>query len=187
METEAKPMLMKLGVVSSSSDHTSMIVSLNLFVALLCTCIIIGHYLEKNRWINESITALIIVCKSSSWRHWTIFRYDFQNWLLFFRWYCRVYVLVVLSCLPLKERVHIYWYSVKTFSSSIFFHLSYSMQGKSSFSFIYCFGWSWNHLLTIWLVLKISSEEEAIFPEHHYYHVVWCHRYADIFCNYIRR
>ncbi|KAK4795939.1 hypothetical protein SAY86_028265 [Trapa natans] len=44
----------------SSSDHTSVIVSLNLFVALLCMCIVAGHYLEKNRWMNESITALAI-------------------------------------------------------------------------------------------------------------------------------
>lgn len=43
-----------------TSDHAS-VVSLNIFVALLCTCIIIGHLLEENRWINESITALLIV------------------------------------------------------------------------------------------------------------------------------
>ncbi|KGN46191.1 sodium/hydrogen exchanger 2 [Cucumis sativus] len=41
------------------ADHTS-VVSLNLFVALLCGCIVIGHLLEENRWINESITALVI-------------------------------------------------------------------------------------------------------------------------------
>ena len=43
-----------------TSDHAS-VVSMNLFVALLCACIIIGHLLEENRWINESITALVIV------------------------------------------------------------------------------------------------------------------------------
>ncbi|AES91776.2 Na+/H+ exchanger 1 [Medicago truncatula] len=42
-----------------TSDHAS-VVSLNIFVALLCTCIVIGHLLEENRWINESITALLI-------------------------------------------------------------------------------------------------------------------------------
>ncbi|KAL1372568.1 hypothetical protein HN51_002693 [Arachis hypogaea] len=42
-----------------SSDHAS-VVSMNLFVALLCACIIIGHLLEKNPWLNESITALLI-------------------------------------------------------------------------------------------------------------------------------
>ncbi|XP_022758088.1 sodium/hydrogen exchanger 2-like isoform X2 [Durio zibethinus] len=34
--------------------------SITLFVALLCSCIVIGHLLEKNRWFNESITALAI-------------------------------------------------------------------------------------------------------------------------------
>ncbi|XP_057965163.1 sodium/hydrogen exchanger 1-like [Malania oleifera] len=34
--------------------------SLNLFVVLLCACIVIGHLLEKNRWMNESVTALVI-------------------------------------------------------------------------------------------------------------------------------
>ncbi|CAK8572397.1 unnamed protein product [Lathyrus sativus] len=43
----------------STSDHAS-IVSMNLFVALLCACIVLGHLLEENRWMNESITALLI-------------------------------------------------------------------------------------------------------------------------------
>ncbi|MBA0716217.1 hypothetical protein Golax_015067 [Gossypium laxum] len=34
---------------------------MNIFVALLCACIVIGHLLEDNRWMNESITAFIIV------------------------------------------------------------------------------------------------------------------------------
>ncbi|KAK9671832.1 hypothetical protein RND81_12G057400 [Saponaria officinalis] len=44
---------------NTTSHHTN-IVSINLFVALLCACTIIGHLLEENRWINESVTALII-------------------------------------------------------------------------------------------------------------------------------
>ncbi|XP_021281573.1 sodium/hydrogen exchanger 2-like [Herrania umbratica] len=43
----------------STSDHAS-VVSMNIFVALLCACIVIGHLLEENRWMNESITALVI-------------------------------------------------------------------------------------------------------------------------------
>ncbi|GAA0154637.1 secondary carrier transporter [Lithospermum erythrorhizon] len=43
----------------STSDHAS-VVSINLFVALLCACIVIGHLLEEHRWMNESITALAI-------------------------------------------------------------------------------------------------------------------------------
>lgn len=44
----------------STSDHQS-VVSINLFVALICACIVVGHLLEENRWMNESITALLIV------------------------------------------------------------------------------------------------------------------------------
>ncbi|XP_022760484.1 sodium/hydrogen exchanger 2-like [Durio zibethinus] len=50
--------LAKSGTISAS-DHSS-VVSMNLFVALLCGCIVIGHLLEENRWMNESITALAI-------------------------------------------------------------------------------------------------------------------------------
>ncbi|KAJ9181974.1 hypothetical protein P3X46_006015 [Hevea brasiliensis] len=42
-------------------SHHSSVESINLFVALLCACIIIGHLVEKSRWMNESITALAIV------------------------------------------------------------------------------------------------------------------------------
>ncbi|KAK3137498.1 hypothetical protein QOZ80_5BG0453090 [Eleusine coracana subsp. coracana] len=40
-------------------DYDS-IVSINIFIALLCGCIVIGHLLEGNRWVNESITALVM-------------------------------------------------------------------------------------------------------------------------------
>ncbi|XP_059632666.1 sodium/hydrogen exchanger 1-like [Cornus florida] len=53
------PLLANMGERLSSSDHAS-VVSMNLFVALLCACIVIGHLLEENRWMNESITALAI-------------------------------------------------------------------------------------------------------------------------------
>ncbi|RHN49351.1 putative cation/H+ exchanger, cation/H+ exchanger, CPA1 family, na+/H+ exchanger NHX -type [Medicago truncatula] len=43
----------------TTSDYAS-IISMNLFVALLCACIVIGHLLEENRWVNESITALLL-------------------------------------------------------------------------------------------------------------------------------
>ncbi|RWW35169.1 hypothetical protein GW17_00000025 [Ensete ventricosum] len=50
---------MNPGVVSAT-DYTS-VASINIFVALLCACIVIGHLLEEHRWINEAITALVIV------------------------------------------------------------------------------------------------------------------------------
>lgn len=46
-----------------TSDYAS-VISMNLFVALLCACIVIGHLLEENPWMNESITALLIVSLS---------------------------------------------------------------------------------------------------------------------------
>ncbi|AQK42147.1 Sodium/hydrogen exchanger [Zea mays] len=51
--------LLKSGGLSVS-DHDA-IVSINIFIALLCSCIVIGHLLEGNRWVNESITALVMV------------------------------------------------------------------------------------------------------------------------------
>ncbi|XP_059440480.1 sodium/hydrogen exchanger 2-like isoform X1 [Corylus avellana] len=61
MAIELSSILSRLQTLSTS-DHAS-VVSMNLFVALLCACIVIGHLLEENRWVNESITALSIgVC-----------------------------------------------------------------------------------------------------------------------------
>ncbi|GLT42009.1 hypothetical protein SLA2020_160330 [Shorea laevis] len=58
MAIDISSLFAKAGALSAS-DHAS-VVSMNLFVALLCACIVIGHLLEENRWINESITALAI-------------------------------------------------------------------------------------------------------------------------------
>ncbi|XP_045796517.1 sodium/hydrogen exchanger 2 isoform X1 [Trifolium pratense] len=52
-------MALHLFQMLKTSDYAS-VISMNLFVALLCACIVIGHLLEENRWINESITALLI-------------------------------------------------------------------------------------------------------------------------------
>lgn len=56
--------LVRLGILATTSDHKS-VVSINLFVTLLCGCIVIGHLLEESRWMNESITALAIVSSPS--------------------------------------------------------------------------------------------------------------------------
>ncbi|TVU17837.1 hypothetical protein EJB05_33897 [Eragrostis curvula] len=50
--------LLKAGGLAGT-DYDS-IVSINIFIALLCSCIVIGHLLEGNRWVNESITALVM-------------------------------------------------------------------------------------------------------------------------------
>ncbi|RLM69587.1 sodium/hydrogen exchanger 2-like [Panicum miliaceum] len=41
------------------ADYAS-IAAVGLFVALMCVCIVVGHLLEENRWMNESTTALFI-------------------------------------------------------------------------------------------------------------------------------
>lgn len=45
---------------STSYLSTSTIVSLCVFFALLCACIIVGHLLEEYRWASESIIALLL-------------------------------------------------------------------------------------------------------------------------------
>lgn len=65
MASSLNSVLGKLEIVSTS-DHAS-VVSMSLFVALLCACIVIGHLLEESRWMNESIVALLIV----SWENYS--------------------------------------------------------------------------------------------------------------------
>ncbi|MFS7985451.1 putative cation/H+ exchanger, CPA1 family, na+/H+ exchanger [Helianthus anomalus] len=46
--------------INLNTDHRQ-VVPITLFVAVLCLCLVIGHVLNENRWVNESITAIIIV------------------------------------------------------------------------------------------------------------------------------
>ncbi|GLT59654.1 hypothetical protein SLA2020_324620 [Shorea laevis] len=82
MPIEISSLLAKSGILAS--DHTS-VVSMNLFVALLCGCIVIGHLLEESRWMNESITALaiglctgVVILLTSGWKssHLLVFSED---------------------------------------------------------------------------------------------------------------
>ncbi|KAK9155432.1 hypothetical protein Sjap_002912 [Stephania japonica] len=52
------------GVVNGI-DHAQ-VVSVSLFVAVLCLIIVVGHLLGKGRWLNESITAILIGCISGT-------------------------------------------------------------------------------------------------------------------------
>ncbi|CAK7324562.1 unnamed protein product [Dovyalis caffra] len=45
---------------NAAKEH-GQVVPLTVFVAVLCLCLLIGHLLEENRWVNESITAILIV------------------------------------------------------------------------------------------------------------------------------
>ncbi|KAI4320811.1 hypothetical protein MLD38_034256 [Melastoma candidum] len=48
-------------VANLGNDHEQ-VVPITLFVAVLCLCLVVGHLLEESRWVNESITAIIIGC-----------------------------------------------------------------------------------------------------------------------------
>ncbi|RZR72489.1 hypothetical protein BHM03_00014068 [Ensete ventricosum] len=43
------------------ASAASVVVSITVFVALLCACLVIGHLLEGSRWANESIASLLLV------------------------------------------------------------------------------------------------------------------------------
>ncbi|KAG2682434.1 hypothetical protein I3760_11G191400 [Carya illinoinensis] len=43
------------------NDHEQ-VVPVTVFVAVLFLCLVIGHLLEENRWVNESIIAILIGC-----------------------------------------------------------------------------------------------------------------------------
>jgi sodium/hydrogen exchanger 8 len=58
--------MMGLGLGDPPADYGS-IAAVGLFVALMCVCIVVGHLLEENRWMNESTTALLIVSPSPSY------------------------------------------------------------------------------------------------------------------------
>lgn len=119
----------------STSDHAS-VVALNLFVALLCACIVLGHLLEENRWMNESITALLIVSSLNC----LLFQMKW-NHLLNELFGCRGLALVLPFCWLVKEKAHIFLSSVKISSSYIFCHPLYSMQGQSflhPFEYVTC-------------------------------------------------
>ncbi|XP_076938048.1 sodium/hydrogen exchanger 3-like [Bidens hawaiensis] len=53
-------LMAKMNTTSLAASEYAAVVNMNLFVALLCACIVIGHLLEESRWMNESITALLI-------------------------------------------------------------------------------------------------------------------------------
>ncbi|GJM99919.1 hypothetical protein PR202_ga17060 [Eleusine coracana subsp. coracana] len=49
--------------VAAAGGNSATVVSICVFTAVLCLCLVAGHLLEENKWVNESITALIIVKK----------------------------------------------------------------------------------------------------------------------------
>ena len=66
MAFNSSSVVMRLGL--SSSPDAASVDSMTLFVLLLCACVLIGHLLEKSRWMTESVVAIIIV--SISTHYW---------------------------------------------------------------------------------------------------------------------
>ena len=52
-------LMTKVGL-SDAEDHM-VVVSVTLFVTLLCACIVMGHLMEEFHWVSESVTAIILV------------------------------------------------------------------------------------------------------------------------------
>ncbi|KAK9269627.1 hypothetical protein L1049_001404 [Liquidambar formosana] len=72
-----------------ASGHAQ-VVPITVFVAVLCLCLVVGHMLEENRWMNESITAIliglisgIIILCVSKWKSSHILRFDEELFFIY--------------------------------------------------------------------------------------------------------
>ncbi|GAA0169794.1 secondary carrier transporter [Lithospermum erythrorhizon] len=82
--------LMLYATSSVTNTSHAQVVPITVFVVILCLCLIIGHLLEENRWVNESITALFIGAISgtiilfvSSGKHSHILRFDEELFFIY--------------------------------------------------------------------------------------------------------
>ena len=64
-------------VVRNLAHEHKQVVSISLFVAILYLCLVIAHLLEENRWVNESIVAIIVVSLKPS-----LFEFFFFFWFI---------------------------------------------------------------------------------------------------------
>ncbi|XP_021906015.1 sodium/hydrogen exchanger 4 [Carica papaya] len=53
-------------LIDMIANEHKQVVPITVFVAVLTFCLLIGHLLEENRWVNESITAILIGCISGA-------------------------------------------------------------------------------------------------------------------------
>lgn len=49
-------------VAKNLADEHAQVVPISLFVAVLCLCLVVGHLIHENRWLNESIVAIVVGC-----------------------------------------------------------------------------------------------------------------------------
>ncbi|CAF2327906.1 BnaA10g09580D [Brassica napus] len=45
--------------IELATEHPQ-VIPISVFIVILCLCLVIGHLLEENRWVNESITAILV-------------------------------------------------------------------------------------------------------------------------------
>ncbi|XP_078443397.1 Na+/H+ (sodium hydrogen) exchanger 3 isoform X2 [Wolffia australiana] len=50
------------GDIFSNDTDRSLVISICIFVAVLCICIVTGHLLEEKRWLDQSVTAIAVGC-----------------------------------------------------------------------------------------------------------------------------
>jgi hypothetical protein len=82
-------LMTKVGL-GDAEDHMA-VVSVTLFVTLLCACIVMGHLMEEYQWVSESVTAIILVSLSLL--------------QFLYLWWFFVCCLKVRSCDRVKESV----------------------------------------------------------------------------------
>ncbi|KAL5225829.1 hypothetical protein ABZP36_012468 [Zizania latifolia] len=52
-----------VAAAGGTGSSSGTVVSICVFTAVLCLCLVVGHLLEESKWVNQSITALLIVKK----------------------------------------------------------------------------------------------------------------------------
>ncbi|KAG8094372.1 hypothetical protein GUJ93_ZPchr0012g21652 [Zizania palustris] len=51
-----------VAAAGGTGGSSGTVVSICVFTAVLCLCLVVGHLLEESKWVNQSITALLIGC-----------------------------------------------------------------------------------------------------------------------------
>lgn len=76
--------------VNLGENEHGRVVSITVFVAVLTLCLVIGHLLEENKWVNESITAIIfgaisgtVILLISKGRNSHILRFDEELFFIY--------------------------------------------------------------------------------------------------------
>ncbi|WVZ81313.1 hypothetical protein U9M48_028703 [Paspalum notatum var. saurae] len=85
-----EPQLAAVSAAAGTGGSSTTVVSICVFAAVLFLCLVAGHLLEENKWVNESITALIIGCVIgaiifllTNGRHSHILRFDEQLFFIY--------------------------------------------------------------------------------------------------------